>query len=47
MTAGSRAVVENNCRYCHQGIAHDVSAAVAGTGTGIACIRCHRDVGHP
>lgn len=44
MTAGSRAVVENACRHCHQGVARNISAATADDG--MSCIRCHRDVGH-
>jgi cytochrome c nitrite reductase small subunit len=38
---GSAAVVEENCRRCHAALVEDVAH-----GGDVACVRCHRSVGH-
>jgi cytochrome c nitrite reductase small subunit len=38
----SAAVVEANCRRCHQ----DLTDSIVGHGGGVSCVRCHASVGH-
>lgn len=45
MSARSRKVTEDACRYCHQDITHDIRAGEK-PGDELSCIRCHHDVGH-
>jgi len=41
-------VVEENCRYCHQQVVHQIEArpTLAGQEEQVSCIKCHDDVGH-
>lgn len=42
ITDGNRRVLEENCRACHDGIAHDLAFDSPSS----SCIHCHRGVGH-
>jgi cytochrome c nitrite reductase small subunit len=45
ITARNREVTEGACRYCHQAIVEAIDAR-HGHERPMACIRCHRSVGH-
>lgn len=45
ITEFNRAVTETTCRSCHEDTVHAIESK-SGRDTRLACIRCHRDVGH-
>jgi cytochrome c nitrite reductase small subunit len=49
ITPRNRAVTEGQCRHCHEPIVEAIDARSHGGGAGgepIACLQCHRSVGH-
>lgn len=46
ITPRNRAVTEAACRGCHGEIVEAIDAGAAGALERIACLSCHRDVGH-
>lgn len=46
VTPRNAAITEARCRSCHGALASMIEGPHAG-GEAIACVRCHRDVGHP
>jgi cytochrome c nitrite reductase small subunit len=43
MTAGNREILQRNCLACHAELTH---AMAAGAPESVACVHCHRSVGH-
>lgn len=46
ITPANRAAAERACRKCHAAVVEAIDARGAGEGRPLACIRCHRSVGH-
>jgi cytochrome c nitrite reductase small subunit len=46
ITPRNRAVTETACRRCHAAIVEAIDAHAASARERLACLQCHRDVGH-
>jgi cytochrome c nitrite reductase small subunit len=49
ITPRNRAITERACRKCHEAIVHEIDSHAQSTGKAadrLACLTCHRDVGH-
>lgn len=46
ITEKNSRILNDNCLRCHASIAHAISPALSNDGKQVACVHCHRGVGH-